>query len=106
MPIFINPPPQRLRVTREDFVIPQEALVRMDPAPGAETGDVQDMLRALLPGAQFSRKRDVEAAVDLGLGALELPVEGLSEGGAAQGNTLEGSPDGIRLRAATVAAWR
>jgi hexosaminidase len=106
MPIFINPPPQRIRVTREDFVIPEGALVRIDPAPEVEIADIREMLKALLPGAQISRKLDGEVTVELSLGAADATVEGLPEGAAAQGYSLEVSPDGIRLRAATVAGWR
>ena len=49
MPMFLNPPPQRIRITREDFVITDEVLVRVDPT-AEDVADVRSLLQNLLPG--------------------------------------------------------
>src|SRR5947209_16232586 len=107
MPIFLNPPPQRIRVTREDFVIPESPLVLMDPAPEEEIADVREMVRALLPGAQFSAKLDVDAPVHLGLVAPDALGAGTpAEASVRQAYTLDVSPGAVILTAASPMGWR
>jgi tetratricopeptide (TPR) repeat protein len=107
MPITIIPPPQRLRLTREEFALPELPLVRLDPTPERDAAGVRATLQALFPGAQFSRKLDVEAPIQLELVEADALLEdALLDSARDQAYTLEVSPAGILLRARGVTGWR
>jgi Glycosyl hydrolase family 20, domain 2 len=94
-------------LTREEFVMPEQPLVGVDPAPGLEAAAVRATLQALLPEAQISRKLDIEAPIHLTLVGADTLINEPPPGAAGEeGYTLAVSPGGVSLRASGVAGWR
>jgi hypothetical protein len=98
MPLFLNPPPRQLRITRRNFIPPERPTLQVDPTVAGIAEPGAERLLALFPGMQQTRKIDVPAEVSLsplepegGSFRLEVAEEGIELGASGREGFLYGA---------------
>lgn len=65
MPLFLLPPPRRIRITRRNFALPERNTLRVEPHVAASALGAVARLAALFPGLSATDARDEAPAIRL-----------------------------------------